>query len=210
MSDWSNEIADTRMAYLALMGDSLEDEDAKAMKQMGVLQIPEANGKAEWLIKNIPSDFIKQYRDIVKEDMYRVAQHIDNQMGLQSNTSGTMLLTRLNCLRLKVIAQNNSLKDCLKVRIKCLFEYLRLMESVEYDYKDIKVEPQINLPSNDVETAQIMSQLSNKLSIRTGLSKLSFVTNADEEWERMIQEQKDLLNLASVNLDKLEDGELNE
>lgn len=211
MSDWSNEIADTRLAYLVLTGVDLEEDEAKNMKKMGVIQLPEASCKAEWLIKNIPSDFIRQYRDIVKEDIYRVAQHIDNQTQIQSNTSGTMLLTRMNCLRLKIIAQNQALKNCIKSRIKCLFTYLKLVESKDYDYRDIKIEPQLNLPSNDIETAQIMSQLTNKLSIKTGLSRLSFVTNAEEEWQKMLQEQKDLVNLEGENLDNVPlEGNLDE
>lgn len=204
MSDWSNEIADTRLAYLVLTGVNLDEEEAKDMKKTGIMQLPEASCKAEWLIKNLPSDFIKQYRDIVKEDIYRVSQHIDNQTQIQSNTSGTMLLTRMNCLRLKIIAQNQAIKNCVKTRVKCLFAYLNLTESKNYDYKDIKVEPQLNLPSNDIETAQIMSQLTNKLSIKTGLSRLSFVTNADEEWNRMIEEQKELMNLSGADLDNIQ------
>lgn len=205
MSDWSNEIADTRLAYLVLTGVNIEENEATKMKKMGIMQLPEANCKAEWLVKSIPSDFIRQYRDIVKEDIYRVAQHIDNQTQIQSNTSGTMLLTRMNCLRLKIIAQNQAIKNCVKARIKCLFTFLNLTSSKGYDYKNIKIEPQLNLPSNDVETAQIMSQLNGKLSIKTGLSRLSFVTNAEEEWQRMLQEQREVMNL-SDNLDNLEEG----
>ena len=50
-----------------------------------------------------------------------------------------------------------------------------------------------------------MSQLNGKLSIKTGLSRLSFVTNAEEEWQRMLQEQREVMNL-SDNLDNLEEG----
>ena len=48
-----------------------------------------------------------------------------------------------------------------------------------------------------------MSQLNNKLSIRTGLSKLSFVQDADLEFNKMLEEQKMIDdNLSSINLDK--------
>ena len=111
MSDWSNEIADTRLAYLVLTGLELEEDKAKEMKKLGILQIPDSSGKAEWLVKNINSDFVKQYREILKEDIYRVSQHIDNQANIQSNTSGTMLATRLNCLRIKITTQNQDRKS---------------------------------------------------------------------------------------------------
>ena len=204
MSDYSNEISDTRLAYMVLTGCSLDEETAKQMKQMGILQLPDSNSKAEWLIKNVSSDFIRNYRDIIKEDIYRVANHIDNQEGVQSNTSGTMLITRMNCLRLKIINQNNCLKNCLKERVKNLFTYLNLVENKQYDYKGVKIQLQINLPQNNVEMAQIMTQLSGKMSIRTGLSQLSFVTNADEEFNKMLEEQKMLLGENNVDLDNLE------
>ena len=190
MNDWTNEIGDTRLAYMVFSGCDLTPEQAKEMKKMGIIQLPNEKSNAQYLIKNLNSDFLRSYRDIVKEDIYRVSQHIDNQTQIQSNTSGTMLQTRMNCLRLKILSQNQALKDCLKDRIKCLFKYLNITENKDYDISDIKIEPQLNLPKNDVEIAQIMSQLNGKLSIRTGLSKLSFVTNADEEFNKMLEESK--------------------
>lgn len=207
MSDWSNEISDTRLAYLVLSGLQLEKEDAEKMKQMGILQLPDAKGKAEWLIKNLSSDFFNTYRNNIKEDIYRVANHIDNQTQVQSNTSGTMLVTRMNCLRLKIINQNNCLKNCLKQRVKNLFIFLNLTQSKNYDYRLVKVQPQLNLPNNDLETAQIATQLNNKLSIRTALSRLSFVTNPEEEFKKMLEEQKMLLD-ENTDLDSL--GDTNE
>ncbi|MFQ9617605.1 MAG: phage portal protein, partial [Clostridium butyricum] len=178
--------------YLVLTGVDLEEETAKKMKEMGILQIKDAKGKADWLIKNINSDFVKQYREILKEDIYRVAQHIDNQTQVQSNTSGTMLATRLNCLRIKITTQNQALKNCIKTRLKCLFRFLELTENKSYDYRNIDIRPQLNLPSNDVETAQIISQLNGKLSIQTGLERLSFITNGKAEFEKMLAEQKQI------------------
>ena len=52
--------------------------------------------------------------------------------------------------------------------------------------------------------SQIMTQLNGKMSIRTGLSQLSFVTNADEEFNKMLEEQQMLLGNNNVNLDNLE------
>lgn len=209
MSDWGNEISDTRLAYLLLTGVDIDEETAKKMKQMGILQIPDSNGKAEYLIKNTPSDFIKQYREIIKDDIYGRSQHIDNQVQVQSNTSGTMLSTRINCLRIKITTQNQSLKNCIKQRIKCLFRYINLYDSSKnYDYKDIEIKPQLNLPANDVETAQIISQLSDKLSIQTGLERLSFITNGQAEFAKMLEE-KQLIAKAIVPdiLNNISEGE---
>ena len=204
MSDWSNEIADTRLAYLYLTGVDIDQETASKMKQMGIIQSSDSNSKAEWLVKNINSDFIKQYREIIKEDIYRVAQHVDNQVNVQSNTSGVMLATRLNCLRIKITTQNQSMKNCIKTRLKCLFRYLDIAENKTYDYRMIEIKPQLNLPQNDVETAQIISQLNGKLSIQTGLERLSFITNGEKEFEKMLEEQKLMEQNSMTSLDDID------
>ena len=175
---------------MIITGMELDPKNAKKMKEMGILQCPDAKGKIEWLIKNIPSDFIKTYREVIEDEMYKVTHHLKNQVALQSNTSGTMLATRLNCLRIKLTTIHQSLNNCIKTRIKCLFTYLNKEQNKNYDYKDIAIKFTLNLPNNDLEMAQIISQLNGKLSIRTGLSQLSFVTNAQEEYDKMMEEQQ--------------------
>lgn len=206
MSDWGNEIGDTRLAYLVLTGVELDEDEATDMKTKGILQIPDPSGRADFLIKNIPSDFVKEYREVIKEDIYRVAQHIDNQTQIQSNTSGQMLSVRMNCLRLKIMSQNAALKNCIKTRVKCLLRYLDVNKNISYDYRLISINPQLNLPQNDTETAQIITQLSGKMSIRTLLERLSFVTNGDKEFERALEEQKMIdENLSTLDLNKVAD-----
>ena len=203
LSDWSNEIADTRLAYMLITGMTLEDEVAKQMKSMGILQCPDPDGKVEWLVKNIPSDFIKSYREILEEEMYKVTHHLKNQVTVQSNTSGAMLATRLNCLRIKLTTIHQCLNNCIKTRLRCLFKYLNILDGTDYNYKDVSIKFTLNLPNNDLEMAQILSQLTGKLSIRTGLSQLSFVTNAEEEYKKMMEEQEQALG--ELDLDVIKD-----
>ena len=203
LSDWSNEIADTRLAYMLITGMTLDEEVAKKMKAMGIIQCQDPNGKIEWLIKNIPSDFIKGYREILEEEMYKVTHHLKNQVAVQSNTSGAMLATRLNCLRIKLTTIHQCLNNCIKIRLRCLFKYLNTLKDTDYDYKKVSIKFTLNLPNNDLEMAQILSQLTGKLSIRTGLSQLSFVTNAEEEYKKMIEEQEQALG--ELDLDVIKD-----
>lgn len=203
LSDWSNEIADTRLAYMLITGMTLDEEVAKKMKAMGIIQCQDPNGKIEWLIKNIPSDFIKGYREILEEEMYKVTHHLKNQVAVQSNTSGAMLATRLNCLRIKLTTIHQCLNNCIKTRLRCLFKYLNTLKDTDYDYKKVSIKFTLNLPNNDLEMAQILSQLTGKLSIRTGLSQLSFVTNAEEEYKKMMEEQEQALG--ELDLDVIKD-----
>lgn len=206
ISDWINEIGDTRLAYLLLTGCEIDEPTAKQMKKMGIMNVKDPQGHAEWLIKNINSDFIKNCRDVLKEDIYRDSSHIDNQENVQSNTSGVMLQTRMNCLRLKITTQNQCLKDCLKSRVMDLFTFLNITEGKDYDYRDVKIEPQLNLPANDTETADIISKLNGKLSIETGLSKLSFIQDGKAEMKKMLDEQKEINKASIVEMESLPVG----
>ena len=192
LSTWGNEIEDTRMAYMVMNGIEIDEEQARNMKAMGIIQTTDSNAKISYLIKNIPSDFIMNYRNIIEDEMYKVAQHLKHQVQVQSNTSGVMLSNRLICLRNKLTTQQQSLRNCIRTRIKCLFTYLNIVESKNYNYRDIDIKFTLNLPSNDLETSQIISQLNGKLSIETGLQNLSFITNGRVEFEKMLAEQKEI------------------
>ena len=68
----------------------------------------------------------------------------------------------------------------------------------------INIKPQLNLPQNDVEVAQIISQLNGKLSIRTGLERLSFITNGEAEFNKMLEEQKQMEQNSMDSLDDID------
>lgn len=206
MSDWSNEISDTRLAYLLITGMELDDKIAEDIKQKGIIQCSDSNGKAEFITKDIDSEFIKNYRDIIKEDIYRVNHHIDNQMDIQSNTSGTMLATRINCLRIKITKQDKALEYAIRSRLEYINRYLEMSSTGGFEPNDIVIKTQLNLPANDVETAQIVSQMAGKLSTRTGLERLSFITNGEEEFQRMLEEQKLIDENTMNSLDDIDDS----
>ena len=70
----------------------------------------------------------------------------------------------------------------------------------------------MNLPQDDLSMAQIISQLSDKLSTKTGLSQLSFITDADKEFETMLEEKKTIEQNSLETLDNIdtEDGAADE
>ena len=62
----------------------------------------------------------------------------------------------------------------------------------------------MNLPQDDVSMAQIISQLSDKLSIKTGLSQLSFITDANKEFDKMLEEKQIIEQNSLETLDNIE------
>jgi SPP1 family phage portal protein len=89
-----------------------------------------------------------------------------------------------------------ALTDCIKTRLKALLTWLNKLNGTNYDWKDIKIKFTPNIPQDDANAAQIITQLGDKLSTETGLSLLSFVEDPKNELEKVKKEQKDELGIS--------------
>jgi SPP1 family phage portal protein len=190
LSDITNEISDFRNAYLVVAGLKIEDDDLPKMKELGAIQIPSKNGSVNWLIKNINDSFIQNTLNTLEDKMYQISGHINANEKLSSNTSSLALRTRLISLENVCSLDAKAITDCNKNRLRILFKYLDIKESIIYDYKDIKQVFTYNIPSDDLVTAQIITQMGDKLSTETGLSQLSFVDNVADEMAKIAKQQK--------------------
>ncbi|KRU29321.1 SPP1 Gp6-like phage portal protein [Clostridium sporogenes] len=188
LSDISNEISDFRNAYMVLTGVAIAEEDIPKMKKLGVMQIKDKNGTASWLIKNINDTFIQNTLNTLEDKMYQLSSHINHNEKMQSNSSSLALRARLIALEEKCKLNQKSIADCIKNRLKFLFMYLKVIKNIEYDFRDIKIKFTPNIPQDDVMTAQVISQLGDKLSTETGLSLLSFIENPKNELNKLKNE----------------------
>ncbi|WP_080945173.1 phage portal protein [Clostridium sporogenes] len=196
LSDISNEISDFRNAYMVLTGVSINEDDIPEMKKLGVMQIKDKNGTAAWLIKNINDTFIQNTLNTMEDKMYQLSSHINHNEKMQSNLSSLALRARLIALEEKCKLNQKSIADCIKTRLKFLFIYLKVIKNIEYDFRDIKIKFTPNIPQDDLMTAQVISQLGDKLSTETGLSLLSFIENPKNELQKLKDENPiDLDNL---------------
>ena len=198
LSDMVNEISDFRNAYLVFknckLDDKTKDENGKTqldrMKELGVMNLPGQNTDAKWLIKEINDSFVQNTLNTLEDKMYQLASHINNNEKLVSNTSSLALRNRLIGLEEKCTNNIQALVDCIKVRLKFLFEYLKIKQNKSYDWKDIDIKITPNIPTDDLMTSQIISQLNGKLSTKTGLAQLSFVDNPDNEMKELQKENE--------------------
>ncbi|RXI55273.1 phage portal protein [Clostridium tetani] len=196
LSDISNEISDFRNAYMVLTGVAIDEEDIPKMKKLGVMQIKDKNGSAQWLIKNINDTFIQNTLNTLEDKMYQLSSHINHNEKMQSNLSSLALRARLIALEEKCKLNQKSIADCIKTRLTFLFIYLNVIKNIEYDFRDIKIKFTPNIPQDDLMTAQVISQLGDKLSTETGLSLLSFIENPKNELKKIKDENPiDLDNL---------------
>ncbi len=189
-SDLINEISDMRNAFLVFTNCQVEDTDLINMKKLGVMQLPGKEATAQFLIKNMSDTFIQNAMSTLRENMYELSNHINHNEKLSSNTSSLAMKNRLIGLQQKCTNNIQAIQDCIKLRLQFLFEYLKVKQAKEYTYADVDIKLTPNIPSDDLVMSQILSQLNGKVSTKTGIKQLSFVTNVDNEMAQLEEENK--------------------
>lgn len=206
LSDICNEISDFRNAYLTFSGCELNENQLKDMKKNGIINLPNKDSVASWMIKQINDSFIQNTLTTLEDKIYQLSCHINHNEKLASNTSSLALRNRLISLEQKCTDNIQSLTDCIKLRIQFLFEYLKIKNGNNYLWTDIDIKFTPNIPTDDLMMAQIISQLNGKLPIKTGLKQLSFVDNPDAEMAELKKEQQES---GMINLDNVPDSTKN-
>lgn len=214
LSDIVCEISDFRNAILKIYGVEAEDEVDKD----GNPVIDESTGKvkkrepvvrnncimlfgdktsqdAEWLIKNVNDVFIKNTRDDLLNLIYTLTSHIDNNEKMQSNLSGIALRSKLQCLEAKCKMNEKAMQNIIYTRLYCLFKYLYLTESKNYDVNTIKIQFTPNVPVDETGIADMISKLvaSNVVSKETLRSWLPRIENPTAEGEKIKKQLEDEL-----------------
>ena len=233
LSDIVCEISDFRNAIMKIYGVEAENE----VDSDGNPVIDETTGKikkkepvirnncimlfgdktsqdAEWLIKNVNDTFIKNTRDDLLNLIYTLTSHIDSNERMQSNLSGTALRSRLQCLEAKCSMNEKAMQNIIYTRLYCLFKYLYLTESKNYDVNTIKIQFTPNVPVDETGIADMISKLaaSGIVSKETMCSWLPRIENPVIEREKVKKEieesqpKMDLDNIPPIG----EEGAVNE
>ena len=208
-SDMVSEVSDFRNAILKLYGveikakkdkdgNDIVDSDGNPIKETPVIRdncILSFEDKsvqdAEWLIKNVNDTFIKNTRDDLKDLMYTLTSHIDNNEKMQSNLSGIALRSKLHSLEAKCNRNEMAMANIIKTRLKCLFRFLYLTENKVYDVNLINIKFTPNIPQDLVNIADVISKIPHEvLSNETKREMLPNVENAKAEQERIDKENK--------------------
>ena len=220
-SDMVSEISDFRNAILKLYGVCTEnkrdaegkeilDSNGNPIKEVPVIRDncvlafeDKSSQDAEWLIKNINDAFIKNTRDDLKDLIYSLTSHIDNNEKMQSNLSGIALRSRLQCLEAKCSMNEKAMSNIIKTRLKCLFRFLNLTESKNYDENLIKIQFTPNVPVDETGIADMISKLavSGIVSKETMCSWLPRIENPVVEREKVKKEIEE--SQPKVDLDNI-------
>ena len=219
-SDMVSEISDFRNAIMKLYGvktETKKDEEGKEILDSNGNPIKEtpvirdncilafedkSTQDAEWLIKNINDTFIKNTRDDLKDLIYTLTSHVDTNEKMQSNLSGIALRSRLQSLESKCAMNEKAMINILKTRLKCLFRFLDLTQSKQFDVNTIKIKFTPKVPQDITSIADVISKIPHEvLSNKSKREMLPNINNSDSEQDQIDKELK--AAEPQVNLDNI-------
>lgn len=183
-------------AILKLIGASLGDDETeysktiKMLKKYKVLELPAGvDADAEWLTKTLNEADIEVLRNAIKSDIHEFSM-VPNltDENFASNASGVAMKYKLFGLEQLAKTKERYFIQGLRERLKLFANFLSV-KAKEVDVSDVVIVMTRSLPSNDAETATMISSLDGMVSNETLISQLSFVKDAAEETLK-VNEQK--------------------
>ncbi len=200
-------------SVLKLIGTDLgnTDEEAEAnarrIRNLQVIELPEG-GDANFLTNTLDQTQIQTFANSIKEDihMYSFVPNLSDE-NFASNSSGVAMKYKLLGLEQLVQDKELSFVKGLKRRLKLYRTALIAKATIkDFEIEDVQIMFNRNLPSNDLEIAQIIQLLisTGAVTKQTLISQLSFIQDPELEVANAEKnnidnfDYKDLFNLGEV------------
>ena len=167
-------------SFLGIYNASGTDtDDIASMKRNRVLLL-DGESKAEWITKNSNPAQIEHIKQEIVNDIHRVTALPDlTDENFASNDSGVAIKYKMVGAENVAARQERKFKKGLQRRLELIVRYINTVGSTKYDYKDVDITFNRNMIGADLEIAQLISLLSDKVPIGNLASQLSFISQAD-------------------------------
>lgn len=180
------------VVYGSLMGDDNEEvsETMKTLKENGLLELP-SEARAEYISRTFDESGMEVLRKAIKEDIYTFS-HVPNltDENFVGNSSGVAMEYKLLGLQMITGEKEKYYKKGLRRRIDLFCNYLGL-KAININKNNIKITFTRKLPKNLNELAQMIANLSGKVSNETLIEQLPFVEDASNEAEKVKKENEE-------------------
>lgn len=182
-------------AYLALVNMmGTEPEDVMAMKENRVMLLPEESD-AKFITKQTDVNSIEALKNRLVEDIHKFSKcPAMTDENFASNASGVAMKFKVMGMENLTAIKERKFKKGLQRRIELIFNILDLYGS-KYDWRSIEITFSRNLPTNDLEIADLVNRLRGLVSNETLLSQLPFIDNVADEIEKKDKEKEENLEM---------------
>ncbi|WP_231277331.1 phage portal protein [Clostridium botulinum] len=199
-SDLANELNYFRDCYLKLTGLSgTTDDDIEKMKENRVLLLDDKDSQAEFMTKEINDSVIQNHLKNLKEDIHKISYVPDLSQELPANLSGSAIKQKFFNTEQLIVSKERKFKKALQTRIRLITTYLNAIGS-NYNWQDIDIKFNRNLPVNNVELADAAIKLLGVTSRKTILNHIAGYVGIDDVEQELQEIEKENNNL---NIDKI-------
>ena len=205
-SDTANDFELFTNCMLVVNGELIDDEQAKDLNDINLIQFLNSDSDAKYLIKDIQDTALENYKNRLNEDIHRFS-FVPNMSdeNFSNNASGIAMKFKLMGLENLIGVKEAKFKKGLMRRIELLCAYAKMKNNSDYSYLAIEPVFTRNTPNNELELSQIMQNLTGILSEETIIGMSPRVSDIQAEIERKEKEANKL-----YEDDYSELGEINE
>lgn len=218
-SDTANDFEYFTDAYLLMTGaslgapdDELTDEQQRQqaiynMKENRVIELPDKESSAKWLIKDINDTAVENYKNRLRGDIHtfaKVPDLSDDEFG--TALSGVAIAYRMMNLEQVCATKERKFKKGLQRRIRLITNILNT-QGKQWDYKDIEIQFSRNLPQNLHELAEIVGMLAGRVDDEKLISLLPFVEDPSDTLEKLKNQKEESVDLSQYMGDEPEDDD---
>ncbi|MGL5569622.1 MAG: phage portal protein [Cetobacterium sp.] len=204
-SDSANDFEMFTHAMLVVSGYVVDNDDANDINDKYIINFQEADGKAQYLVKNIQDAALENYKNRLNEDIHKFS-NIPNMSdeNFASNASGIAMKFKLMGLENITGIKEAKFRKGIMRRIELLCNFLKVKSNKDYIYNEIEPVFTRNRPINEVEISQMMKDLSGILSQDTLLALHPAVTDVQAEKDRLKEEQE--VAFTEYNFPEVDEG----
>ena len=177
-------------AYLALYGYTADSEDVAKMKEDRILLMDEGTS-AEWLIKNGNDETAENIKNRLDKDIHKFSKCpnlADEEFA--SNASGIAIKFKTLGTENLVSIKERKFKKGIQQRLELISAINAVLDS-GFDWRTIEIIFTRNLPSNDVDIANMVNQLEGIVSDETLLAQIPFVDDVQTEIDRVKKQREE-------------------
>ena len=178
---------------LIVNGELIDDEQAKDLNDINLIQFLNSDSDAKYLIKDIQDAALENYKNRLNEDIHRFS-FVPNMTdeNFSNNASGISMKFKLMGLENLVGVKESKFKKGLMRRIELLCAYTKMKNNSDYSYLAIEPVFTRNTPNNELELSEIMKNLDGILSEETIIGMSPRVSDIQAEIEKKEKEANKL------------------
>lgn len=179
-------------AILMLKGVNLEEKERiDNIRENRILALPEG-ADGEWLTKQLQEGDVEILRKTLENDIHKfsLTPNITDEQ-FSGNASGVAMQYKLFGFEQLIKTKERFYQEGLRVRLRGYLNFLNhrnLIKELKPD--DIEFIFNRNIPTNNIEVAQMVSQLKNILSDETLIAQVPFVKDVTVELDRIDRQDK--------------------